>query len=86
MQNSGVDTKEDAIKLVKALGSCKKNYRDDFFTISKEFGVIQLDFLFYRHAVCTRKVIGTEKVPEEITPAYQKEIVEWECHPVLSAE
>jgi len=32
-----------------------------------------------REAVCEKKVVGYEDVPEYVTPAYKKEVVEWEC-------
>jgi len=40
---------------------------------------IELTYQVNREAVCTRKVVGYEDVPERVTPAYRKEIVEWDC-------
>lgn len=44
-----------------------------------------LDFNWPRREVCTRRVVGTEDVPEQVTPAHTREIVEWDCHPLLAA-
>jgi len=40
---------------------------------------IQLSYSISREAVCTKRVVGYEDVPEYVRPAYRKEIVEWDC-------
>jgi hypothetical protein len=35
-----------------------------------------------REAVCRKVVVGYEDVPEKVTPATRKEIIEWECDPI----
>ena len=87
-------TKEEAAKVLLALTPCKKDYSGDLFTLSRSFGHVRLKFLFVRSAVCTRRVVRTEEVPEEIIPekvepeqviaAHTKEIVEWDCDPILA--
>lgn len=88
------NTKEEAVEVLKALTPCKKDYSDDLFTISRSFGRVLLRFIFYRNVVCTRRVVGTQEVPEKFTlekytpseliPAHTEEIVEWDCDPILA--
>jgi len=40
---------------------------------------IELTYQVNREAVCTRRVVGYEDVPERVTPAYRRELVEWDC-------
>lgn len=85
-----MNEKEEAAAVVRALGKCEKRYADNMFYISREFGPITLKFVFYRSAVCVRKVVAVEEVPEEVipervVPAHKREIVEWECEPILAS-
>lgn len=43
---------------------------------------VELTYYAKREAVCKKKVVGTEQVPEKVIPAHTKEIVEWDCEPV----
>lgn len=86
-----LDTKEEAVDCMLALKPCEKEYEDSLFYLSRKFGGITLKFAFYRDAICTRRVVGTEMVPEEtipekIIPAHVKEIIEWDCSPLLASE
>lgn len=86
-----LDTKEQAATLVRAFGSCEKNYDEEIFRVQKSFGEITADFVLYRDKVCVRKVVGVETIPATFVeahtiPATTKEIVEWECEPILSSE
>lgn len=86
-----MDTKEEAAACLKALKPCKKEYRDNIFEISKEFGGISLRYVFLRSSVCRRKVVGTKEIEEQhipgrTIPAHTEEIVEWECEPVMALE
>jgi hypothetical protein len=84
-----MNTKEEASKCLSALKPCRKEYRNDMFHLVRDFGPLTLDFVFYRNAVCTRRVVGTKEIgteliparliPEQIIPAHVEEIVEWEC-------
>lgn len=84
-----LNTKAEATACLAALKPCKKEYKGDNFYLSREFGSITLKFMFYRDAVCIRRVVGTRQVgtrvipsrftPEEIIPAYEEDIVEWDC-------
>jgi len=90
-----LNTKQEAAACLRALTPCKKEYRDELFQLSRMFGPLNLKFIFYRNAVCTRKVVGTKEVgvevipsrviPEQIIPAHTEEIVEWECGESLLA-
>ena len=80
---SSAETKEEALVIARALGSCTKTYGDTTFTLAKDFGGIHLSFNFWRSAVCERRVIGVLHVPASSTPAHDEEIVEWECSPLL---
>jgi hypothetical protein len=89
INNYNLDTKEQAAELVRAFGSCKKKYSDDMFYVSKQFGVLNYEFSFYRSGVCTPRVVGVETIPAMFVeahtiPARTKEIVEWDCEPILA--
>lgn len=89
--NYAVDSKEHAEAIARSGGKCRKVYSGDYFNLYKDFGVIELNHFFYRKAVCERKVVGVETIPARfveahIIEAHTKEIVEWECIPILAAE
>ena len=84
--NYAVDTKNDAINVVRALGSCKKEYLDDYFTITKQVGDLTHKFVFSRANVCTRREVGESIIPEQVIPAQTVKVYEWDCHPVLAPE
>lgn len=85
------DQKKAAQLIMKAAAPCKKIYADKLFHITKEFGPVELEFIFLREKVCERVVIAKEEVPERlipaqperVEPAYVREIVEWRCEPIL---
>ena len=41
-----------------------------------------LNYFCKREAVCTKRVVGTKEVPEQVIPARTEEVVEWDCTPV----
>lgn len=80
----------EAVKeLLRSLGSFAKEYEDAYFIAKVQVGHITLDFVNYRDKVCTRKVVGTKTVPqqvipssyteEQVIPEHEEEIVEWDC-------
>ena len=82
----------DTVKeIARALGTFDKE-TGDLFSLKKGFGGITLKFLFYRHTVCTKRVVGTKMVrkmkPSMSTPMVEveeeEEIVEWDCPPLLT--
>ena len=80
------NTPEVAAGIVRALGSCSKDFSKDVVAIARDFGGCTLRFVLWRSAVCERRVVGTREVPERVTPAHVEEIIEWDCHPILAAE
>lgn len=84
-----LDTKEEAAKVAKAFGKCRKDYNEYHLVLSSYFGPIRLRFVFGREKVCTRRVVAVETIPAEfveahVKPARTKEIVEWDCLPILA--
>lgn len=91
-----LNTKEEAAACLKALVPCKKEYEGTMFRLSKEFGSINLRFIFYRQAVCTARVIGQRHIeaytkpaqllPAEHVDAHDEDIIEWDCGPIIVPE
>lgn len=81
-----VHTRADMETVARNMGSCEKEYTDGFFKLKKQFGAIQLVAVASRDNVCNRKIVGAKLVPEQIIPAHNVDIVEWECFetPLLS--
>ena len=85
------DTKDEVRRTAKAMGSFTKRFSASTLTLEKRFGEITLEIMFWRSAVCTRKVVGTETVQEAITDPNApkiivqrvREIEEWECEPLM---
>lgn len=94
--NYVVNTKDDARAIIKALGSCKKAYDDDYFRIIKEISPgFKLSFILMRDNVCEKVQVGTKIVEEHIIPAEPareeklvpqrvEPIYEYHCPSVLS--
>jgi hypothetical protein len=65
-----------------------KNYDDKDFELKvvipslDETTSFEITYYVKREAVCTKKVIGTKEVPEQVIPARTEEIVEWDCEPI----
>lgn len=89
-----LNEREDAARVIKALGACKKEYNETLLYIKGQFGPITLRFIFCRDSVCVRKVVGYKEIPEvvlaatpeTVIPAKREEIVEWECMPILAGD
>jgi hypothetical protein len=71
-------------------GTWEKQATDQFFWIRKRFGPVSLEVNAYRDQVCTRVVVGTEtvEVPDPAAPkvTVEREIVRWDCSPLLDDE
>ena len=88
-----LNTKQEAACCLAAMMPCKKEYKGELFALIRDFGPIKLKAVFYRNAVCTRRVVGTKEVgteiiparltPEQVIPAHTREIVEWDCESIL---
>jgi len=86
-----LDDKEEARAVAKSSqGGIDKIYDDGNLSLRKEFGgVVRFSAVADRKDVCTAKVVGTEEV--EVTDYSQplpkkkevREIIEWECDPLL---
>ena len=87
----GGETLGRAKEIAKSLGTYDKEVDDTFFALIKNFGQVRLRFVFYRHNVCTKRVIGTKTetrlVPEAdanmVERTVETEIVEWDCPSLL---
>lgn len=81
----GDDAAEKLAEIARTIGPVEKHYFGQYFTLRKCFGAVQLDFNTLREQVCQRKVVGTKHVEEEVIPAHEEEIVEWDCsEPILA--
>lgn len=80
--------KDELVAVARAVGErLTKSGSGDWYWLRKEFpSGWALEFNVRREQVCTRRVVGTEPVPEQIIPAHTKEIVEWDCHSLLAQE
>mgnify|MGYP001603776860 CR=1 FL=1 len=82
-----VNDKETLEQATRALGTIEKfTIGESLFGIKRAFGLLALRVIVSRTVACTRRVVGTEPVPERITPAYTREIVEWDCLPLLTGQ
>ena len=76
------------MKFGEALGQLgglrRKSASDSYFNATRDFGAgIEVQVTISRNAACERVVVGIEHVEETITPAHDKEIIEWKCPPSL---
>lgn len=77
--------KEIMITLARLL-KMRKSYGSDSFSLSYSISPeVEFRVSCSRASVCERRVVRTELVPAEThtREAYEKEIVEWDCHPLL---
>ncbi|MFI5223848.1 MAG: hypothetical protein ACHQX3_06325, partial [Nitrospirales bacterium] len=86
--NYAVDTKEHAEAVARGLGTFKKDGNDNYLHLTKTFGNIVAKFVFTRENVCVKRVVGVETIPAYFVEAHTveartKEIVEWDCQPLL---
>lgn len=83
-------SKDDLAALARASRKITKHVSSDgsTFWLERGFGLdVRLNaFARSRAEVCRRVVVGTEDVPERVTPAHTRELVEWECDPLLAPE
>jgi hypothetical protein len=66
-------------EVARAMGGFTKSHDGRFLGLVKDFGSFTLEVLYESEQVCERVVVGTEDVPEKVTPAHTREIVEWKC-------
>lgn len=80
------DTRDEVERVARLAAPCRKEINDNFFDLTKDIEGIELRFIFWRSTVCTRRVTGYVEVPEHTTAAYRREVVEWDCAPILGVE
>lgn len=79
-------SREDFVRYAKMLGKFEKNADNDYLSLSRYFGPIEV-FLYTSHETCCEKIVTLEEVPEQvlparpetIVPATVKEVVRWKC-------
>ena len=89
--NLGTESLNRAKEIAKSLGTFEKSVNNQFLDLTKTFGQVSIRFVFYRHNVCTKRVIGTKTetkmVPAPSAPMVEKvvktEVVEWDCPTLL---
>ena len=79
-------TKQEAINIARWFGHADKRYESGLLYLSRDFGGVRLTFVFSQEAVCTRRVVGVKHVPAVFIAEHDREIVEWDCHPLLEPE
>lgn len=92
----GVDMREEYARCARILmagapvGSVEKDASESYQQIKRKFGKVELILQADRNVVCERRVIGTKvvEIPDPAAPkvTVEREIVEWECAPILPAE
>lgn len=73
-----------AVRAVKRRVKVEKKYYGEFFKIEFQFGNnIYYRWTTKREEVCEAKVVGQEYVPQQTIGGYTKDVIEWECDPIL---
>jgi hypothetical protein len=80
--NVFVNTKEE-IAAIARLATWGKTYNENWFSLSKAFGPVQLDVNTERSTVCRRVVVGKQIVPAR--EAQEVDVVEWVCDEAVLA-
>ena len=91
------ENSDEVGKVARALGTFKKSGEDTFLRLTKQFGSLPLEFIFYRNRVCTPRVVGTKTVkvqkpaPGTVMPPMVEveethEVIEWDCPALLAGE
>jgi hypothetical protein len=87
MMLQGYNQREELTQLARSFGECEKEFSDESFYLRKRFGSVAVYAFTARNQVCERVVVGTEEIPERVSPAYTREIVEWQCtEPLLGGQ
>lgn len=90
--NHGDDQRVTMQAIRRALGGAwDKTTSAAYFNLTTERDGLQLSILADREEVCTRRVVGTEVVTVPAVEAQPertevREVVEWDCEPVLAGE
>lgn len=78
--NSFVQTKEDFLQAVEGIGYSEKRNNGTYFSFMKKFGkFIIFEINVPTGQTCKKIVKGVERVEGYVQPAYDREVIEWEC-------
>ena len=76
---------------LKGGAEIRKDYSNLYFRVYMTFGELEYKIVCDRDQVCTKKVVGTERVTKKVPPEgewteeeVEQDVVEWECHPLLA--
>lgn len=73
-------------KAARSMGSAKKDFDINYAMLRRDFaGGIHYELNIARERVCERRVVATKAVPEQVIPAHEVEVVEWDCKEPLLA-
>lgn len=77
-------------------GSVDKEFDGTRFRLHGQLAGLRVEYVTYREAVCTKRVVGTKVVEVEeregedtrpvVTRQLEQEMVEWECSPILALD
>lgn len=85
-----LNTKAEAAELIRNLGSCRKEYNDSLFNVTKKLGGITYQVIFRRDAVCEAKVIGKKILParpaQPAQPEQEVDDIQWVCASILEPD
>lgn len=81
---------ETFVQQIAAFGSGAKKYNGEDIEFIPNI-ILDLKINCKREQICERRVVATKHVPEkvipaQVIPAHDKEVVEWECRPVLATK
>ncbi len=79
MINSFANEDADVDTLARAMAPCKKEVGKGYFSLTRDFGSVELSINFDREQVCERIVVGSKEVPEQTIKAHTEDLVEWKC-------
>ncbi len=68
----------------------RKEYTEHYFEVHLAIGDIDYEAWAQRESVCEKRIVATETVIEKVPVEWEekeieKEIVEWDCHPLLKS-
>ena len=86
-----IENLDTARRIARQLKVFEKEHVGYLLNLSRKFGDITLEYVFYKDRICTLKVVGTRletrEVPvqnlEMVTEEVEVDIVKWECPPLL---
>ena len=85
----GRTAKEKARIVAKVLakgGKAEKNFQGNYLELVRKFGPLKIEFNINRDMVCEKRVVEVIHHEEKTIPAYDEEVVEWDCiDPLLKA-